>query len=125
MTTWARLFSNTARFELQASFFGVALLFCACLYTNVKVLEISNVETVVVFRSLSPMFVCVMEVFLLKTKIPSMWTWLSMTGIFLGAYGYCLWEQDGLSVTHYFWVGAYLASIVAEMVQTLTPQCLH
>lgn len=79
----------------QASFFGVAVLFCICLYTNVKVLEISNVETVIVFRSLSPMFVCVVEVFVMRSRIPSMWTWLCLCGIGAGAYGYCISEREG------------------------------
>ena len=121
----------------------MAVIFCLCLYTNVKALEIGNVETVIVFRSLSPFFVCVAEVFVMKRMVPSIWTWIALIGIAVGAYGYCASENEGAS-THLppytrtlssltqiltflvdltdqnlWWAIAYLASIVTEMVRVL------
>lgn len=40
---------------------GISLLFCACLWTNVKALEYANVETVIVFRAMSPIAVAVCD----------------------------------------------------------------
>jgi hypothetical protein len=42
-------------------FMGISLLFCACLWTNVKALEYANVETVIVFRAMSPIAVAVCD----------------------------------------------------------------
>jgi hypothetical protein len=40
---------------------GISLLFCACLWTNVKALEYANVETVIVFRAMSPIAVAICD----------------------------------------------------------------
>jgi hypothetical protein len=42
-------------------FMGISLLFCACLWTNVKALEFANVETVIVFRAMSPIAVALCD----------------------------------------------------------------
>ena len=42
-------------------FMGISLLFCACLWTNVKALEYANVETVIVFRAMSPIAVALCD----------------------------------------------------------------
>jgi hypothetical protein len=42
-------------------FMGISILFCACLWCNVKALEYANVETVIVFRSMVPIAVALCD----------------------------------------------------------------
>ena len=101
--------------EKVRRFAGVALLFACCLFTNVKALAAANVETLIVFRSLSPLAVQLCDSFLMDLEMPSMRTWMSLISIAVGAALYVYFDAT-FHLDSYAWVLAYFVSIVSEMV---------
>jgi drug/metabolite transporter (DMT)-like permease len=82
-----------------------------------KSLSISNVETVIVFRALSPCLVAFLDALFLGREYPSVRSWLAMITIVLGTYGYALhdpqFKSQGLAA--YGWPFLYLLIISFEM----------
>ncbi|KAF4730918.1 hypothetical protein FOZ62_010099 [Perkinsus olseni] len=101
-------------YTLARRFSGVVAIFCLCLFTNVKALQHVNVETVIVFRSCSPLAVTFFDYYYLGRELPSGKSWLALFGIVLGAFLYMV-SDDGMQVQGYFWVSLYFLAIVTEM----------
>lgn len=97
------------------SFWGVSFLFSLCLFTNVKALQYANVETVIVFRSCSPIAVSLADYFFLKRALPNVRSFLSLLVIVVGSVAYVLFDKE-FELDSYVWVFAYFISIVSEMV---------
>jgi drug/metabolite transporter (DMT)-like permease len=91
--------------------------FFASMFTNIKALSTSNIETVVVFRSCSPLTVCAIEYFFMNREFPSARSSLSLLGVVFGAILYCLSDSqlhlEGIS--SYGWVLAYFFMISLDM----------
>lgn len=101
--------------EKVRKFWGVSFLFACCLFTNVKALQYANVETLIVFRSLSPIAVALMDFIFLDMELPNRRSALALFSIVAGAVAYV--AADGnFKLDSYLWVTAYFISIVAEMV---------
>ncbi len=87
-------------------------------YCNMKSLSISNVETVIVFRSLAPLVVSFLEATFLGRELPSLRSLGALSLIALGATGYAnsdeSFQQQGVKA--YVWPFYYLATISFEMV---------
>jgi len=96
-------------------FIGVSLLFTLCLVTNVKALKSTSVQTVIVMRACSPIFVALFDWLYLKTGFPKYITWACLAGIALGAVVYCVFDT-GFSFAGYLWPMVYFVSICFEMV---------
>jgi len=96
-------------------FMGISLLFCACLWTNVKALEFANVETVIVFRAMSPIAVALCDFWFMGYALPTARSWASLSMIVVGAVLYVI-TDDGFQVETYMWVVMYFISITTEMV---------
>lgn len=86
-------------------------------YCNMKSLTLSNVETVVVFRALTPVLVAFLDAIFLGREYPSTRSWTGLSLIVMGAYGYAsLDEQFHSQGWHaYVWPTAYLFMIAFEM----------
>ena len=91
--------------------------FAMGVYCNMKSLSISNVETVIVFRAMSPCLVAFLDVLFLGREYPNTRSWIALLIIVLGAYGYASFDEQfqtqGLSA--YGWPMAYLMIISFEM----------
>ena len=91
--------------------------FALGVYCNMKSLSLSNVETVVVFRSLTPVLVATLDAMFLGREYPSLRSWTGLFTIVLGAYGYASFDEQfqtqGLAA--YFWPTLYLFVISFEM----------
>mmetsp|Transcript_55717 Transcript_55717/g.156913 ORF Transcript_55717/g.156913 Transcript_55717/m.156913 type:complete len:350 (-) Transcript_55717:54-1103(-) len=91
--------------------------FCISMYCNGKVLQYSNVETVIVFRSCSPLLVSVVEFNFLGRELPSVRSFAALVGVILGAIGYVLsdsqFQMEGVGA--YGWVMLYVACTTFEM----------
>lgn len=86
-------------------------------YCNMKSLSLSNVETVVVFRALSPCLVSVLDVMFLGREYPSVRSMIALGLIVLGAYGYASHDEQFQTqgASAYFWPTLYLFIICFEM----------
>mmetsp|Transcript_21584 Transcript_21584/g.46946 ORF Transcript_21584/g.46946 Transcript_21584/m.46946 type:complete len:353 (+) Transcript_21584:635-1693(+) len=91
--------------------------FVISLYSNGRALANSNVETVIVFRACSPLFVCVLDYLFLGREFPSIRSLFSLVGVVCGAMGYVVSDSEFAlkGITAYFWVLMNLAGIVFEM----------
>jgi len=93
------------------------IAFAMGVYCNMKSLSMSNVETVIVFRALSPCLVAFLDAMFLGREFPSTRSWIALIVIVLGAYGYASFDAQfqtqGLAA--YFWPTAYLLIISFEM----------
>ena len=69
------------------------ILFMCGIYANMRALETSNVETVIVARACTPLIVAVLEYNFLGRQAPSLKSTFSMLTIVLGAWFYVM--NDG------------------------------
>jgi len=93
------------------------VIFVAAIYTNMKALALSNVETVIVFRACTPIAVSIIEYFFMDRELPSLRSSISLSIVAIGALLYCLSDSqlklNGLS--SYTWVIIYFVLITVEM----------
>jgi GDP-mannose transporter len=92
--------------------------FFACgVYANMRSLASSNVETVIVFRALSPVIVAFLDSIFLGREWPSPRSWAGLCTLVLGAYGYAnedeKFQTQGYSA--YIWPTLYTVIIAFEM----------
>lgn len=100
-----------------ATFIPYICSFNLSLYSNGRALAASNIETVIVFRSLSPLCVSVLDWLFLGRELPEVRSVLALLGLVVGAIGYVMADSQftvqGFSA--YTWVCLNLAGIVFEM----------
>jgi hypothetical protein len=93
-------------------------LFAGGIYTNMKALESSNVDTIIVFRSASPLVVAFGDYLMLGRSAPSLRSLLSMMLVLVGCATFVLvdaeFKMKGLWA--YGWCCAYLFFVSAEML---------
>eukprot|EP00522_Entomoneis_paludosa_P009573 CAMPEP_0172445580 /NCGR_PEP_ID=MMETSP1065-20121228/5390_1 /TAXON_ID=265537 /ORGANISM="Amphiprora paludosa, Strain CCMP125" /LENGTH=290 /DNA_ID=CAMNT_0013196463 /DNA_START=52 /DNA_END=924 /DNA_ORIENTATION=- len=82
-----------------------------------KSLSMSNVETVIVFKALSPCVVSFLDAIFLGREYPSQRSWLALGIIVMGAFGYAIHDAKFQSQGYaaYQWPFAYLLVISFEM----------
>lgn len=96
-------------------FFPAALVFYLAIFTNTNLLRHANVDTFIVFRSLTPLLVALADTFFRHQPFPSNLTFLSLLTILAGAVGYVS-TDSAFTLTAYSWAFAYLITITTEMV---------
>ena len=92
------------------------LLFVGSVYSSMKSLEGSNVETQIVFRSATPLAVSVLDAFLLGRELPSRRSIAVLAIVACGAAAYVATDAEFLIsgwsaygwVFFYYWVGFFL-----------------
>ncbi|GAB5031638.1 Hypothetical protein NocV09_00601910 [Nannochloropsis oceanica] len=86
-------------------------------YCNMRALSHSNVETVIIFRSCTPLAVSLCDFIFLGRELPSRRSCLALLTIAAGAYGYVQtdsqFKMDGLAA--YSWAILYFVTICFEM----------
>ena len=91
--------------------------FVTCIFANMKALENSNVETVIVFRACSPLAVTVVEYLFMDRSWPSIRSSTSLFIVSAGAIIYCQSDSqialEGIGA--YGWVITYFFLITFEM----------
>lgn len=99
------------------SFSPYTVAFTLSVYANGRALQVSNVETVIVFRACSPLCVSILDWIFLGRELPSGRSSLSLIGVAAGALGYMMNDSEfrlhGFNA--YAWVTFYLIAIVFEM----------
>lgn len=101
--------------ETAKKFAPAALVFYLAIFTNTNLLYHANVDTFIVFRSLTPLLVAIADTIFRKQPCPSRFTFLSLVVILGGAVGYVM-TDSAFSLTAYSWALAYLVTITTEMV---------
>lgn len=93
------------------------VIFVSAIYTNMKALAVSNVETVIVFRACTPIAVSVIEYFFMDREFPSLRSSISLSIVALGALFYCLSDSQLAlhGISSYSWVLVYFVLITVEM----------
>jgi len=105
------------KWEYVVPYLYYMVLFSGGVYCNMKSLQYSNVETVIVFRALAPAIVSVLDSMFLGREIPSLRSWFALSLIVAGALGYS-WEDpqfQSQGLAAYFWPFLYLFVISLEM----------
>ncbi|MED6110019.1 GDP-fucose transporter 1 [Stylosanthes scabra] len=96
-------------------FFPAALVFFLAIFTNTNLLRHANVDTFIVFRSLTPLLVALADTAFRHQPCPSKLTFFSLVVILAGAVGYVS-TDSAFTLTAYSWAFAYLVTITTEMV---------
>lgn len=98
-------------------YLAYTVAFSLGVFCNMKSLSMSNVETVIVFRALSPLIVSVADALFLGREWPSARSWVALSVIALGAYGYAMTDDQFKTqgIIAYFWPTLYLFVISFEM----------
>jgi drug/metabolite transporter (DMT)-like permease len=93
------------------------LFFSTGVYCNMRSLNISNVETVIVFRALSPILVAFLDALFLGREWPSPRSWAGLITLVIGAYGYASFDEQFQTQGYgaYSWPTAYTIIIALEM----------
>lgn len=106
------------KWEYVVPYLYYIVAFAMGVYCNMRSLSVSNVETVIVFRALSPCLVAMLDAIFLGREYPSRRSWTGIGLIVFGAYGYASFDEEfqtqGMSA--YFWPFAYMCIISFEMV---------
>lgn len=101
--------------ETAKKFMPAAFVFYLAIFTNTNLLKHANVDTFIVFRSLTPLLVAMADTAFRNQPWPSKYTFMSLVVILGGAVGYVA-TDSGFTLTAYSWAFAYLITIVTEMV---------
>lgn len=101
--------------ETAKKFLPAALVFYLAIFTNTNLLRHANVDTFIVFRSLTPLLVALADTAFRKQPCPSKLTFASLVIILGGAVGYVA-TDSAFTLTAYSWAFAYLITITTEMV---------
>lgn len=109
------LYHDVFTFETAKKFFPAAVVFYLAIFTNTNLLRHANVDTFIVFRSLTPLLVAIADTAFRKQPCPSKLTFLSLMIILGGAVGYVI-NDSAFTLTAYSWAFAYLVTITTEMV---------
>jgi len=91
--------------------------FALGVYCNMKSLTESNVETVIVFKALSPCIISIADVIFLGREYPSLRSWFALGLIAFGAFGYASYDEkfQTQGISAYTWPILYLFTISFEM----------
>lgn len=99
-------------------YFGIYVLsFSVGTWANMRVLAVANVETVIVFRSCTPLAVCVFEYFFYSRDLPSRRSCAALSGIVLGTVAYVCSDREiqhnGLEA--YKWAALWWVVLVFQL----------
>lgn len=91
--------------------------FAVGVYCNMRSLSTSNVETVIVARSMAPLVVSIADAMFLGREYPSIRSWFSLIIIVAGAVGYAITDEEfkTLGMEAYSWPIMYVFAISFEM----------
>ena len=108
------------KWEYVKPYLLYTFFFSTGVYCNMRSLNIANVETVIVFRALTPVIVAFLDALFLGREWPSPRSWTGLCALVVGAYGYASHDEkfqtQGYSA--YFWPSLYTVVIALEMVRT-------
>jgi len=114
---WGMIKVDPLEINKIKTFAWVTIFFMFNIFTNVKALEYSNVETVIVFQTLTSLVIAYGDYKLLHTALPSPKVILSLGVIVVGAVCYVATDSE-FKVETYFWVVMYFVAKTVDMLYT-------
>jgi len=97
------------------AFLPVSAAFLACVYANMKTLQFANVETFVVFRASTPLFISIADFCFLGRELPGLRSALCLVCLLLAAVGYTLTDAH-FEVRGYVWVAIWYAIFCVDQL---------
>jgi solute carrier family 35 len=94
------------RWRIALKFLPVVVSFLGTLFANAKVLQFSNVETFITFRSSTPLVLCLCDYLFLGRHLPSMRSVASLFGLLVSSAGYALVDH-AFDVRAYTWLAIW------------------
>jgi len=89
------------------------------IYANMRALQASTVETVIIFRACTPLCVSFLDYFFLGREFPSLRSLVSLSLVVLGAYAYFSYDKEfsfqSFGVGAYFWGIIYATALCFQM----------
>jgi len=96
-------------------FWLVSVAFLACVYANIKTLQFANVETFVVFRASTPLFISLCDWCFLGRELPDRRSTAALMGLLGCATGYVLTDAS-ISIKAYAWVAIWYGIFCFDQV---------
>jgi GDP-mannose transporter len=97
------------------AFLPVSMAFLACIFANIKTLQYANVETFVVFRASTPLFISLCDYAFLGRELPNMRSTACLVALLFAALGYVLTDAT-YHVKGYMWVAGWYAIFCFDQV---------
>jgi len=107
--------AETFKWEKGRKYIAVVLCFAGFLYSNVKALQYVPVDTIICFRASIPLVVSIIEYFYLGRELPTARSWVSLTGVLVGAIAYT-YNDIFFSPQGYLWVFIWYSLCVIDSV---------
>jgi len=98
------------------SFLLVPLFFDLTIYTNIKLLQSSTVETAIVFRTVVPIFTSAADWIWMGRALPEARSACGLGVVVIFAIVYAAISRDGIHVEAWLWAWAYVLTLSIEMV---------
>lgn len=103
------------RWSTARQFTPVVVSFLGTLVCNAKVLQFSNVETFITFRSSTPLVLCICDYIFLGRELPSLRSVISLLAVLASCTGYALVDH-AFDVRAYSWLAAWFVCFTAYEV---------
>mmetsp|Transcript_31708 Transcript_31708/g.70492 ORF Transcript_31708/g.70492 Transcript_31708/m.70492 type:complete len:340 (+) Transcript_31708:293-1312(+) len=96
-------------------FLPVAGTILVTIYSNMKVLQHSNVETFITFRSSTPLVLSILDYWFLGRELPNAKSWGCLVVLFMASIGYVLVDSS-FNVMGYSWLAVWYGFFVFDQV---------
>jgi solute carrier family 35 len=107
--------TQALRWAVAVKFSPVVVSFLGTLYANAKVLQYSNVETFITFRSSTPLILCICDYVFLGRHLPSLRSVACLLGLLVSSLGYALVDH-AFDIRAYSWLAVWYVSFTAYEV---------
>lgn len=97
-------------------FWMVPVAFLTTIYSNIKILSFTNVETFIVLRASTPVVLSILDVQFLNRKLPSAQSWVSIIGVLVCACAYAYLENSQLTVDSIFWLVTWYCTFCFDQI---------
>lgn len=107
--------ADALEWDKLKKFVWVVVGFLGTIFCNIKVLQHSNVETFITFRSSTPIVLSICDYLFLGRSWPNLRSWICLFFLTLGAAGYVL-VDTGFAIDAYMWLAAWYVCFVFDTV---------
>lgn len=97
--------------------FGPAALgMIVSMFLNMKVLQHTNVDTLIPFKSATPLITVALDHKLLGREWPELASWLALLGILISVLAFLHFEAAFIQLSAYFWIALWMMTLLFDTV---------